>query len=104
MILGADTICQYPHSPATADQRTHAFGIARSRWRTEDITPQWLTGRVREAGVLAEDVVAGLIVTAEAPGRGGCATTALLAVAHTLSATKVGVQWGGVGGSETGLR
>jgi len=64
----------------------------------EDSTLRWLSGRLREAGV------ASLIVMAEAPGRGGCATTALLKMSYTPGTTKVGVQWGRVGGSETGLR
>ncbi len=70
----------------------------------EDSTPQGLSGRLREAGVLAEGAVASLIVTAEAPSRDGCARTALLTVSYMPGTTKVGVQWDRVGGSETSLR
>jgi len=57
----------------------------------EDSTPQGLSGRLREAGVLAEGAVASLIVT-------------LLTVSYMPGTTKVGVQWDRVGGSETSLR
>jgi len=70
----------------------------------EDSTPQWLSGRLREARVLAEDAVASLIVIAEVPSRSGCVTTALLKGSYTPGTTKVGVQWGRVGGSEPSLR